>query len=174
MFSFLLLILLFRGPVYRSIINYTIVNHRKNHFLINKKLISEIDVYTGNKSLNINEIIQISNSFTAEKLAFTFSKAPTDANKFVNHKKANCIGYSALFNTVGNYLLVKNNLANSYEFNHLVGQLYFFGINIHPIINHPFFKDHDFNAIKNLKTQESIYIDPTLYDYFGIKRVSLK
>ncbi|WP_075341622.1 hypothetical protein [Tenacibaculum agarivorans] len=171
-FSFLLLIFLCKGPIYRYLINYTIIDSRKNNFLTNQKLILEIEEFTNNESLDIDEIIRISNSFTAKKLAFTFSKAPKNANKFVDHKKANCIGYAALFNAVGNYLLAKNNLTDSYEFNHLVGQLHLFSINIHLIINHPFFKDHDFNAIKNLKTQEIIYVDPSLYDYLGIKWVS--
>jgi len=89
-------------------------------------------------------------------------------------KKANCIGYSALFNSIGNYLIRKQNLSDKFEFSHLVGKLNVFGFNIHNLFNSPFFRDHDFNEIKNNLTDEKTFVDPSLRDYLRIENVTSK
>jgi len=95
-------------------------------------------------------------------------------NKVWSDKKANCIGYSALFNSIVNHLIVQQDQERLYKARHLKGQLYFLGINVHPLFDSPFFKDHDFNEIENRMEGVKIYVDPSVSDYLGIKEIRSK
>lgn len=167
-----LLLVLFRSYIYRACINYSIINTRNNIPLTNKNLISEIDESIEGKTLNIEAIIKLSNQITSEKLSFTFNNVSSDPNSAFELKKANCIGYSSLFNSIGNYIIEQQKLSNEYEFIHLVGELDFLGFNIHNLLNSPFFKDHDFNRIEDKHTGENKYVDPSLRDYLRIESVT--
>lgn len=169
-----ILTILFRGFIYRISVNYTQVKIRSNITLTDNKLIKEIDEKTENKVLNINEIIELSNQITSEKLDFTFNKVSSNPNVASELKKANCIGYSSLFNSIGNYIIKKQKMTDKYEFIHLVGKLDVFGFNIHNLFNSPFFKDHDFNQILNKKTGEKEFVDPSMRDYLKIEYVTSK
>ncbi len=169
---FIILIILFRGFLYRISVNYLKIKVRNNITLTDKNLIKEIDKRTNEKILSIEEIIKLSNIITSEKLNFTFNKVSSNPNLVCELEKANCIGYSYLFNSIGNYIIEKQNLSDKYEFKHLVGKLYFFGLDIHKLFNSPFFKDHDFNEIRNKQTDEKKYVDPSLRDYLRIENVT--
>jgi hypothetical protein len=163
--------MLFRGFLYRISVNYLKVDTRNNITLNDKKLIKEIDNRTRDRILSIEEIIELSNKITSEKLDFTFNKVTSNPNLVCKLEKANCIGYSSLFNSIGNHIVEKQNLTEKYEFKHLVGKLEFFGLDIHKLFNSPFFKDHDFNEIRNKQTNEKKYVDPSLRDYLRIENV---
>lgn len=170
----IVLLILCRGFIYKLLVNYSVINFRDNIVLIDDILIEEIDKKTNNKLLSIEDIIEISKDLTSEKLKFTFNKTSSNPNKISTLNKANCIGYASLFNSIGNYLINKNELDTKYEFNHLVGKLDVLGHDIHTLFNSPFFKDHDFNEIKNIETGESLFLDPSLNDYFKIDSVTSK
>ena len=87
-------------------------------------------------------------------------------------KKANCIGYSSLFNSIVEHLIKEQNAENDYRARHLIGRLEFVGFDLHQLFKDPFFQDHDYNEIENIHTKERIYVDPSLSDYFRINRVS--
>ena len=169
-----ILLILFRGFLYRNIVNYSKIEARNNVNLTDKVLIKEIDQQIEKNILTIEEIIELSNKITSEKLKFTFSKVPSNPNLIFKTKKANCIGYSSLFNSIGNYILKKQKMTNEYEFNHLVGKLYIFGFNIHNLLSSPFFRDHDFNEIRYKKTNNKKHVDPSLRDYLRIEYVNSK
>ena len=114
----------------------------------------------------------MSNQITSEKLNFTINKVSSNPNLVTKSNKANCIGYSALFNSIGNHILRSQELTDKYEFKHLVGKLEFFGMDIHKLFNSPFFKDHDFNEIRNKQTNEKQFVDPSLRDYLRIDNVT--
>ena len=101
-------------------------------------------------------------------------KVSSNQNLISEMKKANCIGYSSLFNSIGNYIIRKQKLTDKYEFIHLIGELDFFGFNIHNLFDSLFFKDHDFNEIKNKLTGEKKFVDPSLRDYLRIEYVRSK
>ena len=146
----ILLLIFFRGFLYRMSINYSTVRSRENISLTDEKLILQINEQIENKILNIEQIIKLSNSITSEQLNFTFGKASANPNALSELEKANCIGYSALFNSIGNYIIRKQNVADQYAFVHLIGKLDVFGYDIHSLFDSPFFKDHDFNEIQYL------------------------
>ncbi len=168
----LVLLTVFRGFLYRVSVTYSKVAIRNNITLTDKKIINEIDKHIEGKILSIEDIIKLSNKITSKKLQFTFDKVSSDPNTVAELQKANCIGYSSLFNSIGNYILNKKNLTDRYEFIHLVGKLDFFGVDLHALFNSPFFKDHDFNEIKDKQTGNKKFIDPSLRDYLRIEYIT--
>ncbi|WGU67484.1 hypothetical protein QIU19_07690 [Capnocytophaga canimorsus] len=81
------------------------------------------------------------------------------------------MGYAQFFALVCNYMLKKNNLHKEWVAKVYIGKLKFLGNDIHQYFQSSFFKDHDFVVVENVRTQEIYAVDPTLYDYFVIKKV---
>ncbi|MBR9922545.1 MAG: hypothetical protein GYB31_17040 [Bacteroidetes bacterium] len=118
--------------------------------------------------ISFHEIASISNSLTSELLAFSKSNASYNIVGMMNTRKANCVGYARMFNAIANYLIRENDLGDQIIAQHKIGKLSLWGIDLHSIINRPFFQDHDYNEIKDLHTGESLFVDPSLSDYLGI------
>ena len=87
-------------------------------------------------------------------------------------KKANCVGYAAMFNAIASYLIKKQGVENEYEVQHKIGKLDFLGIDLHQYSGSPFFKDHDYNIICNKITKEEVAVDASVADYLWVERVS--
>lgn len=165
-------LLLFRGFFYRVSVNYLKVKVRANVTLIDEKLIKEIQKELEDKTMSIDEIVDLSHSITSKRLSFTFDKVSNNPNVVCELRKGNCIGYSSLFNAIGNYIIKEQKMTDRYEFIHLVGKLDVFGLDVHSLINSSFFKDHDFNEIRNLQTGEQKFVDPSVRDYLRIEYVT--
>ena len=161
-----LLLILFRGPLFRILIKYNEIGEREEIKITNQNLLNKIDTNSSNQALRIDEIIRIAKLLTNQELRFTFKSASGDPNKIFDSKKANCVGYSAMFNSLVNHLLHKNGLQAKYTAKHKIGQIKFCGINTHQFLNGQFFKDHDYNEIINLETESKIIIDPSISDFF--------
>jgi hypothetical protein len=168
----LVLVILFRGFLYRTLVHYTLVDTRSSVTLTNKKLIEEIDKETRGVVLDIDEIIDVCNSITSKRLSFTFDAVPGNPNEVYDFGKANCVGYSALFNSIGNYIVNQQNQNLQYEFTHHVGKLFFLGIDMHTMSDNPFLSNHDFNKVTVVATGETIYLDPSMRDYLRIRTVT--
>jgi len=173
-FFLLLILFLFKGIIYRFLVNYSVIKTRTSIHLTNTTLCNEIDERIKGKTFTINEIIELTTLITSKKLSFTFHKASSNSNYILKEQKANCIGYSSLFNSIGTYILKQKKLTKQYKFTHQVGKLAILGYDIHQFIDSPFFKDHDFNEIEDLKTNVSYFVDPSLNDYFYINYVVCK
>jgi hypothetical protein len=132
----------------------------------------QLDSKTKNTTLNIEDIIQIAQSKTSEKLYFSSKKCSKNPNILIKEKKSNCIGYAALFNSMAQFMLHSQQLEEQYQVNHLVGKVDFLGIDLHQFFDNSFFKDHDYNEIINLETGHTIYIDPILSAYLKVHQVS--
>jgi len=168
----LCLVFLFRGYLYRTIVSYKDVGSRSYAKINNQHLIAIINSKQQDGVLDLSEIVSISRSVTNENLSFTFDIASNDPNKIFSTQKSNCIGYSALFNSVANYLIEENNLSHKLRATHKIGQLSVLGFDIHQFFDDPFYKDHDYNIVKNLTTGELIVIDPSLSDYCWVHSVN--
>jgi len=173
LFILILLTFFFRGQIYRITVKYEKIGERE---LVqpNQELINEIQKDIGKQKLSIEEIIELSKKITNRKLKFTGKKVSRDPNELIKTGKANCIGYSATFNSIGNYLLKQQKLEKKYELKHFVGKIKFLGIDVHQFFDSPFFKDHDYNVMQNLETNYKMAIDPTISDYLKIHRISPK
>ncbi len=164
---------IFKGCIYRTLVNYQSVGIRSHYSATNKQLTELIE----NKSVEetkpeIKTIIQLALSITSEQLVFTSDHNDTDPNQLILSNKAHCVGYAAFFTTTMHYLLKKYGLENKWVIIPRVGQLHVMGINIHPYFHSSFFKDHDFVTIENKSTGEIFAVDPTLNDYFFIDFVT--
>lgn len=166
--------LVFRGSIYRLLFSYKVIGHRTTCIATNKELIDYIDSKTvAFKPNNIREIIKFSLQLTSDKLNFKQAKSNNNPNRLIRTKNVHCIGYPAFFSTTCNYLSDKFGFVDSWSSEPLIGQVYFYGINIHPFFNSSFFEDHDFNSIKNKETGEIYFVDPTVNDCFRIDYVTL-
>ncbi len=170
----LLILILFRGWIYKKTVKYVQINARQTIQITNPELIELIKKEKNGRILKIDQIIKIARNISTTKLAFTTQNVSTNPNQTFTSGKANCVGYSSLFNSIGEYLINTQKENGKYRFNHLVGRLNFLGINLNQYFTDPFFRDHDYNEIVNLETGRSIYVDPTICDYLGIYTVSVK
>lgn len=139
--------------------------------MVDSETIKWIDEATVERTLDFYSIVDISNKLTMELLSFTFKKTTQNPNELIVTRKANCVGYSALFNTITNYLIQKNGLSETIISTHLVGKLKVGGIDLHQFVDSPFFANHDYSQIENRITGEIIWIDPSIGDYLKIERV---
>ncbi len=153
-------------------INYSEIGTRKEIKITNEKLINKINKKSENRKINLGEIAKIADQITNSELKFRTKGASNNPNELINTNKANCIGYSAMFNSIANYLIRKNDLQNEIEAEHKIGELHLFGINLHQFFESQFFRDHDFNEIINHKTGERILLDPSVSDYLRIDRIT--
>ena len=161
--------LLFRGSIYRRLVTYKSVGPRTDYSATHNKLVDYINVNTYEyTNPEIEQIIKLGLSITSRQLNFSAQKNDIDPNKLIVSKSAHCVGYATFFATTCNYLLEKNNLADTWTAKPQVGQLHFLGTNIHKYFNASFFKDHDFVTIKNKRTGQIFAVDPTVNDYLCI------
>jgi len=168
-----LLIIIFRRPVYKEAVKYTVIQTRDCIPITNLNLLNSIEYRAFTKDMNLDKIIENASTITREELSFTFRETSSDPNVIIDTNVANCVGYSAMFNSIANHLIEKNYLEEKYTAVHQVGLLTFLGKSIHPYFVGEFFRDHDFNTVKNMETGEVISIDPSLNDYFRISEVSI-
>lgn len=170
----LLILILFRGFIFRLTIKYNEIGTRPKIEITNKQLIEKIETFATSRLITPEDIVKTASTITNSELAFTTQTVSSNPNELINTNKANCVGYSAMFNSVANFLIKKNELEHTIVTEHKIGQLSFMGINLHQFFNNSFLKDHDFNELKNMKTGKVIFIDPTVSDYLWISSVSKK
>ena len=172
--ALILMLALFRGTVFRFAIKYNEVGSRPGIEVTNSKLIEKIKINTKNREIDLSGILKIADKLTKEELKFTKNRVSNNPNKLIDTNQANCVGYSAMFNSIANYLINKNKYENEIEVEHKIGQLELFGINLHQFFESPFFRDHDYNEITDKNTGKKILVDPVVSDYLRIKRVAQK
>ena len=123
-------------------------------------------------ALEIDELIDAALDTTAKCLHFSVGKVSSDPAILKHGGAANCIGYAALFKAILQKELSSSGHADTYVVEHVIGQLHIGDWNMHSAFNSPFWKDHDIVRITDGRIGSVIYVDPTLYDAFGIGRVS--
>jgi hypothetical protein len=167
---FILLLVLFKGSIYRACVSYKITGRRQ----VSYKITAEKDEYRPFEinagiagSENENEIIEPVLDTTAGLLSFTTGKCATDHFLLRHGGKTNCIGYADVCNFIFETELSKRKNSGLISGTY-IAQLYIFGYNIHHLFNNPFWKDHDVVVITNTTTGKRTLLDPTLYDYTGV------
>lgn len=177
LFLLILAIALFflRGWIFRSVVTYRSIGTRTQYAVTDSmlrscimKAVKKYLTTTPRNPFDEKAIVELALDITAEKLNFTDGKNHTDPNLLIHSKTANCVGYAAFCVTICNHVLREDTWTAIPQ----IGQLYFLGINVHSYFSSPFFKDHDFVLIKNLKTGEVFAVDPSVYDYTGIELVT--
>ncbi|MCC7319145.1 MAG: hypothetical protein IT219_11470 [Bacteroidales bacterium] len=167
------LCLLLRGPLYRLLVTYRVVGDRPSYTITDPELLNFIEKQVAGKKLSDgNSVAKAGLAATAAALHYTAEQNSSDPNRLIHTRTAHCVGYAAFCASVCTYLFEKHNLSDEWTARPYAGQLYVLGHNVHPYINHPFFKDHDFVLLQNKRTGEILALDPTLFDYSGISKVS--
>lgn len=165
--------ILLRGSIFRSLVTYKSIGEQANYKVIDDQLATYINTNTNDVDFSeIQEIIRTGLSITADQLTFTAENNHNDPNKLIVSKTAHCVGYAYFFATSCNYLLEKYNLSSDWLATPHKGQLYLLGVNVHKYFDSPFFKDHDFVIVENLRTGERYAVDPTVNDYLWIDLVT--
>lgn len=172
----LVLLFLFRGNIYRMAVKYQDAGSRKSYEVKDDNLAAYINQNLPNDesldtSIDIDQIIDLSQVITTKTLDFSLEAQESDPLKLIVTMEANCVGYAAFTAAVGDYLLKRFAMDKEWEVKPKKGKLYLFGNNMHKGTKSGWFKDHDFVVFRNKNTKEEIYADPTVHEYFGIKRV---
>lgn len=170
----ILLLIVFRGNIYRLLVNYNEIGIRTGIKITNIDLVERIDNGSIGRIIDFKEIILIANEITNDELRFSTKPVSNNPNELINTKLANCVGYSAMFNSITNYLIDKNGMKLTMKIHHCIGRLSIFGVDLHQFTKSSFFKDHDYNKIINLETGKELFIDPSISDYLRINRISSK
>jgi hypothetical protein len=161
----LLALYVFRRAIYRSLFHYEVLYERA------VKDLSEQPPVAVQGPADLETCIAASLSHTAGVLRFSASHAPADPERLVNGGEANCIGYAALFSALCRQCLEGSGLEGVYQVQHHVAHLHFLGFNVHRWSPSSFWNDHDIVGIRHTFNGEVLWVDPTLFDLTGIRRV---
>ena len=168
-----LLLIFFRGALFRLTVSYEVINSRR-HSVSSELKKSFLSLLDEEKALpDISELSVTALRITADSLRFSTKVSGARIVSREGRRYANCIGYARLYDEELGDLLDKHGLGGRYQLHRVVGKLRVLGLDIHRLIDDPFFRDHDFNLIEDRLTGELIAVDPGLYDYLGIRRVRL-
>lgn len=174
-FAFLLLIALFvfRGCTYRAVVSYKDNGGRKNYKVKDKNLAVFIEEnipsdHTG----DIESIIDLSQQLTKDALTYSSEAKENDPNKTVLLRRANTSGYAAFTASIGNYLIDKYKLKQVWEAKPMKSKIHAFGYQIDPKNKNTVFKNNDFVVFRNKVTGREISVDPVVYNYLWIDRIS--
>ncbi len=154
-----------------SKLSYTIIKERSAVPLTVDSLKTVVDNWLARETFHIDSLVDFAQELTAHQLSFTTERTPSDPNKAAKKGEANCIGYAALFNAIVSYALEKKELEEEYECHQYVGKISYDGQDVHAFFNDPFFADHDFNVVKKRDGSLTIAVDPSLFEYLGVRRV---
>jgi hypothetical protein len=168
---FSLLILCFKGCIYRGLVSYSPLSVQSTDYIItNDSLKNYIDrTVAEDKPLDAEDATEMSLEITAHFLSFRTSRTANDPNRSCSTGRAHCVGYSAFFNSTLNYISQKQGL--KLKATHVRGKISFLGVDLNSLSDSPFWADHDYNSV-TAGDGAKLYTDPTLYDYSGIAYIS--
>jgi hypothetical protein len=168
-----LLVLVFRGALYRVLVSYEKCGNRKSYELTSEILRQYLDsIVTDQPVTNVEQIVLLANEITADQLTYTTKNAEENPSKLFPLGATHCVGYSAFYATICNYLLVRYGYEHEWHCYTHYGHIHLMGYNLHNAFGSPFFANHDYNSIRNSKGTDIYFTDPTLYDYSGIVMIS--
>ncbi|WP_020571306.1 hypothetical protein [Neolewinella persica] len=170
--AFILLLILFRGQLFRLCAHYEPVGERTILVVNNQDLQREIAKWAAeNSAASVEKRIAYSRKLTAKTASFIMRSASGQPDDVYVTGQANCVGYARLFAGILEEVNKAMGEERSISQAILVGELSLFGQSLHQLTNDPFWQDHDYNQVTDLKTGEVYFLDVTLYDYFGIRWV---
>jgi hypothetical protein len=169
-----MLLVLFRGTLYRILFSYENCGRRPHISISSSLLRNHLDsIARFHEPQSILEIVNLSNRITANQLSYHTKASEINPNRLFPQSKTHCVGYSAFYASICNYLLEHYGFGQTYHCDAYCGKISFLGYDLHKHFENPFFASHDFNMISNSSGKEIICIDPILYDYFRIESITL-
>lgn len=180
-FSLILLPILFRQGIYRSIITYRINQERiadtQMNAQIERYILTHPDVYDRQFD-NMDKIIHISLKLTSDALSFTGDpKLKTDPLSTLQIGETNSEGFAAFFNTVCTYLIHRYHFSDDYTCQQFVAERTKGGTNLQNAFQSPyggdgvgtaFNKTRDVVRILERATGRYKYVDPAIFEQVSI------
>jgi hypothetical protein len=167
------IVFLLKGTLFRFFVSYRDCGTRDSFELTSWELRQYIDSCSVTEPpTDIMGVIMLANKITASQLTFRASSKEIDPNMLCMYHRTHCRGYAAFFEVVCNYLLEKYKFNKEWSCSAHVGHIYLMSLDVHRFFKSSFFKNHDFNSIRNNSDGKEILIDATVYDYFGIETVA--
>lgn len=117
---------------------------------------------------SLEDIAVMAQRLVARQLSYSLRGGQNNPNK------GHCVDYARLWSVIAAEILRHHNLEGQYTLHHYRGYLYSGSLNLHQFLASPSFRDHDFNGIRSPQTEESFYLDASLYDYTGIRQIRVK
>ncbi len=159
----------FRTTIYDGLTSYKPINTQEAIGLTNLDLKTQMDHYIeNNPTLDIRPLMVHCANITAENLSFSSSSGSTSVNSLALTKKTHCVGYASFANSLIQYAIKKLDMEEAFISSQQRGKIYILGIEITNRLNLSFFKDHDYIQVIDVEKNDTIMLDPVLYDYFRI------
>jgi hypothetical protein len=176
-----LLFFLLRGGLFRQVSSYSAEKRFKEVYNIDDPrlanyILKHPEVYD-REVKDVEQIALIAEKITSDVLYFSKDSSVFNPNVlFLNGGATNDAGFSAFYAAVCNYLINYYSLKDYYYCLHYVGSCFFMKTNLTTFRTirggKPFPSEYHFNIIINLKTNEMIAVDPSLYEAYCISPVS--
>lgn len=166
---FILIAALFRGQLFRLCVSYEPTGSRDFIALNDKILTHEIDEWTAeNPEATSKQLTTYARKQTARKASFVMRSTSGQPDDIAKSGVANCVGYARLFAAI----LDRADVDDRFHQEILTGKISLFGQSLHQLTNDPFWSDHDYNKIVDVNSGAVLFLDVTLFDYFGVRWVS--
>jgi len=173
--TFLFLVFLFKNKIYYHLFQYKKITERpvlaSKDTSFTNYIHKQCPPKNPNEIKHIKEIIELALTITSTQLSFASTPGSVTSNQLIHSRQGNCILYASYFNIVCTKILQYYGYDKYYQCTHAVGKIYCGPFSMHAFTSDSFWKDHDYNIIKGNRNE--IYaVDPSLYDYTGIRWVS--
>lgn len=148
----------------------------KERDLPNKYVLTEADKKMADKYVFPDSMYDMKDpcSLARNSLDITCAQLEFAYRNDIKNGKANCDGYAMKCASLFNYIRKANGLSDKYFAKPVVGQVYWFGINMNKLLMRilpakytGFVKNHSFVEFQG--PSDYVYADPSLYDVFGNK-----
>ena len=92
--AFLLIIFIFRGPLYRCFFSYEKCGERQSYLVTSVLLKEYIDsVARKGGAESVEQIAELSHEITSDQLSFQASRSEINPNKLYPNNRNHCVGY---------------------------------------------------------------------------------
>lgn len=159
----LLLLFLFRGPAFRTLTNYNLVNYRTIATNPTQRLQAISDsLYL--ESDDLEEFVLNAQDYTTGALQFSARNSGSSTLATLRGGQANCVGYARVMAD-----LIQRN-ADKFPgmmVRHGVAKIFILGFDLHQLTDKPFWRDHDVVVVEAGDSWRMV-VDPSLADYTGV------
>ena len=164
-----LLVILFRGPLYRALTHYEVVSYREVPTLPDAGLRAVSDSLSRLSADDEEVFVFQVQEYVADRLVFRARNSGRTAAAIRAGGQANCVGYARLLTDLLNRSAVIR--ASGLYARSAVAKIFILGFDVHQFTDSPFFRDHDVVEIRNADGGVYRVLDPSLFDYTGVSWV---
>ena len=153
-------------------ISYKLIGYRNYNQQLNKKHLNQINYQFGYAyDATEKDLLRFVLENTSGVLDFDMhTNALQNPNAILDRKSGHCKMYSYVTASSYNQLAKLNKISGNCRVAY--GHVYLYGVNLHQFSSNSFFRDHDFNVIKDNSGVHAA--DALMYDYFMIDQIRVR